>query len=139
MANVQVRVQKHSIEQSENQGKMIKKFRVLEFNQNFMACIGINSHDLTESRNEFFRSMVAYFILFNLICWCMVSSSVFVYQNLDKLELALVTGLVISAGFQSAGMFLAVGLNMKAVKKLHLRLQEIVNNGKNVDRIFYCF
>lgn len=110
--------------------KKPKKFIVLEFNQNFMAFIGISSHQLTEPSNEFFRSIAAYFILFNLLGWCIVSSSVFVYQNIENLELALVTALIIVAGFQSGGMFLAVGLKMAAVKMVHLRLQEIVNAGE---------
>lgn len=110
--------------------KVIKKLHILEFNQNFMARIGINSHDLTESKNEFYRSIAAYFILFNLIVLCVISTSVFAYQNLDNLELALLTALVIVAGCQSSGMFLSVGLNMTTVKKLQLQLQDIVNNGK---------
>lgn len=117
---------------SEKPSKMIKKLQVLEFNQNFMAHIGINSHHLTESKNEFFRSIPAYFILFNLIVCCVISSSVFAYQNLENLELVLVTSLVIVAGFQTCGMFLSVGLNMTAVKTLHLRLQEIVDDGERV-------
>lgn len=112
--------------------KQKKKFKVLKFNQNFMARIGINSHHLTESKNEFFRSFAAYFILFNLIVLCIISSSVFAYQNLNHLELALLTTLVIVAGFQSSGMFLSVGLNMTTVKTLHLQLQNIVNNGKRL-------
>lgn len=115
---------------------MARTFNVLEFNQNFMARIGINSHDLTESRNEFFRSIVAYFILFNLIGWCVVSSSVFVYENIEHLDLALQTAFVIVAGFQAGGMFLGVGLNMKAVKTVQLRLQEIVNAGEKAFPLF---
>lgn len=108
--------------------KISKKFHVLEFNQNFMAYIGISSHHLTESSNEFFRSIVPYFILLNLFSWCIVSGSIFAYRNIENLELALVTALVIVAGFQSGGMFLAVGLKMTTLKTVHLRLQEIVNN-----------
>lgn len=120
----------NAFEQSEKPLKIVAKFRVLKFNQKFMAYIGINSHRLTESTNEFFCSIVAYFILFNLFCWCVVSSTVFVYQNRENLELALLTALVIVAGLQAGGMFLAVGLKMATVKTLHLRLQEIIDNGQ---------
>lgn len=120
----------HNPTASEKSSKLTEKIHVLKFNQNFMAHIGLNSHHLAESKNEFFRSIFAYFILFNLIVWCVISTSVFAYQNLANLELALVTALFIVAGFQSCGMFLSVGLNMTAVKALHLRLQQIVDEGE---------
>lgn len=110
---------------------MSKKFHVLKFNQNLMARIGINSHHLTGSKNEFLRSFAVYYILFNLIALCIISSTVFAYQNSDHIEVALLTILVIVAGFQSSGMFLSVGLNIQTVKTLHLRLQEIVNDGES--------
>lgn len=118
------------VEPSIKSSKSTQKFHVLNFNQNFMAYIGINSHNLTESKNEFFRSIAAYFMLFNLIVMCIISSSVFAYQNLQHIELVLLTALIIVAGFQTSGMLLSVGLNMTAVKALQLQLQDIVNNGK---------
>lgn len=109
-----------------------QKFHVLNFNQKFMAYIGINSHNLTESRNEFFRSIATYYMLFHLIVMCIISSSVFACQNSHHIELVLLTALIIVAGFQTSGMLLSVGLNMTAVKALQLQLQDIVNNGKRV-------
>lgn len=124
------------IQPSMEQSQMTRKFHVLKFNQNLMAHIGINSHHLTGSKNEFLRSFAAYYILFNLIVLCIISSTVFAYQNLDHIEVALLTILVIVAGFQAGGMFLSVGLNIQTVKTLQLRLQEIVNNGMRKFLIF---
>lgn len=108
----------------------MSKFRVLKFNQDFMARCGIHSHRLNEPVNEFFHSFSTYFMLFHIIVVCIISSSVFVYQHSSDLEVAFATCLIVVAGLQCGGMFLSVGLKMTTVKTLHLKLQEIIDDGK---------
>lgn len=112
------------------------KFRVLKYNQDFMARFGIHSHRLTEPVNEFFRSFASYFMLFHIGIFCIGASCAFVYKNINDLGLAFATCLVVVAGFQAGGMFLSVGLNMTTVKTLHLKLQNIVSEGTERSYIF---
>lgn len=105
------------------------KFRVLKSNQDIMARFGIHSHRLTEPVNEFFRSIMTYFMLFHIGALCIGSSCVFIHQHRSDLELALATCSIVVAGFQCGGMFLSVGLKMITIKALHLKLQDVVNKG----------
>lgn len=112
------------------------KFRVLRFNQDFMARIGINSHRLHEPVNEFFHSFFTYFFLFHIIVFCITSSAFFVCQNLSDLGVAFATCSIVVAGFQCGGMYLSVGLKMTTVKTLHLKLQGIVDEGDEISANF---
>lgn len=107
----------------------MSNLKVLGYNQAFMAMIGINSHRLTDPTNEFFSSFMSYFILLNGIIFTTVSSSVFAFTHLSHIQIALETFLIVIAGMQSCGMFLSVGLKMKKIKLLHLKLQAIVDKG----------
>lgn len=105
------------------------KFNVLKYNQKFMSWLGIYSYQLKESTIEFYKSPLAYFILFHLVM-VIISCIVFVHESMDfkkKLEAIL----LIFAAIQASGSFLNVALKMRKVKALHLALQEIVDEGRS--------
>lgn len=106
----------------------ISKFKVLEYNQNWMSRFGIHSHNLTGSNNEFYKSFGAFYILIFDIGFLILSSGVFIYKNYSNFELIFEPCLIAIAGIQSTGMFLSVGLKLKQVKALQLKFQEITDN-----------
>lgn len=105
------------------------KFKVLEYNQKFMSRFGIQSHNLNEPTNEFFKSPATYYVLINVILFTIISSAIFIYENVSQFELALQTSIIVIAGLQCGGMFLTFGLNIKKVKELHINLQNFVDEG----------
>ena len=106
------------------------KFKVMKYNQSIMAKIGIHSHRITVPTNEFFKSPATFFFLIIFIVCHLTSSGVFVYRHFRQFEVASQAIFVLIAGFQSLGMYLSVGLNMKKVKALQLELQKIVDEGE---------
>lgn len=82
---------------------------------------------LTKPINGFFKSISTYYILFNTIIFLIVSSIVFLYENVEHPQYALKTGVFIVGGLQAIGMFLSFGLKMDKVSILHVKLQEIVD------------
>lgn len=105
----------------------MKSLNVLKYNQKLMAAIGIYSHNLTGPGNEFFKSMVTYYYLFVVLGLFILSSGSFAFKNMDKFLDALEAMSMVIVGIQCGGMHLSIGLNMKAVKALHLKLQGIVD------------
>lgn len=112
-----------------NKDASMQKFKVLEYNQILMAWIGIHSHHLTKPTNEFFKSPVTYYVLFITIVFSIISCAVYVFKNVSDFRSSLGACLVVIAGFQKGGLFLSTGLNMKKLKVLHLKLQEIIDKG----------
>lgn len=106
-------------------------FKVLKHNQTLMAWLGIHSYRLTETNNEFFKSFGTYYILFSIVSVFMISSA---YTALFSFEFQTViqAWLLVVAGLQSGGMFLSIGLQMKKIKMLQSKLQEIVNKGNQL-------
>lgn len=107
----------------------MSNLKILEYNQAFMTKIGIYSYQLTNPSNEFFSSFMTYFILLNGTVFTIISSAVFVYKHLSDFQIVLETCLILIAGIQSCGAFLSIGLKMKEMKLLHLKLQAIVDEG----------
>lgn len=107
------------------------RFKVLEYNQIFMAWMGIHSYRLTEPTNEFFNSPATYYVFFVTIVFSISSSAIFVFRNLSNFQSSLGACLLVIAGLQNGGLFLSTGLNMKRIKVLHLKLQELVDGGMN--------
>lgn len=105
----------------------MKGFKVLEYNQISMRWAGIHSKDLHKPTNEFFKSFATYYILFSVISFTIGSSAVYIYKNSTHFEMVSEPILIVIAGLQAGGMFLSVGLNMKKIKILHIKLQEIVD------------
>lgn len=107
----------------------MSNLKILEYNQAYMTKIGIYSYRLTNPSNEFFSSFMSYFILLNGTLFTIISSAVFVYKHLSEFQIALETCLILIAGIQSCGAFFCIGLKMKQMKLLHLKLQAIVDEG----------
>lgn len=116
----------------------IEKFKVLEYNQISMEWLGIHSKRLNDPTNEFYRSFVAYYILFNVISFTIIASAVYMYVHIDNFEVITESFLVACAGIQVAGMFICIGINMQKVKTLHITLQELVDKGMT-NLLFYIF
>lgn len=107
----------------------MSKIQVLEYNQRFMAPLGLYSFRLTEPTNEFYTAIVPYYIQFFNIIFLIMSTALFTFQNLSQINIALQNVSLFTAGIQCAGMYICLGMNMKKVKLLHLRLQAIVSAG----------
>lgn len=104
------------------------KFKVLESNQRVMAWIGIHSHRLTEPTNEFFKSVASLYILFT-VGFFIFGSIMYVVLNWPHYDAISEPCLIAVGCLQVGGMFLGIGLKMKKIKLLHLRLQEMVDEG----------
>lgn len=105
------------------------KFTVLESNQAFMDWLGIYSYRLTEPTNEFLNSIVAWFFMFNSSVMIIGSSVLFIIKNMSQIQAVLGACKIAISGIQCGGMHLSVGIKMKLVKSLHLKLQQIVDEG----------
>lgn len=108
---------------------MKKKFKVLLNNQAYMARLGIYSYNLTKPTNEeFFKHFMSYYILSSATICC-ISSYAFIMQNITQVKQSLNAFKIIISALQFGGMFLYVGLNLDKVKALHLKLQDIIDEG----------
>lgn len=106
----------------------MKKFRVLERNQNFMTRLAISSHRLTDPTNEFFTRLMAYHITFLLYAFAVTHWAV-VFKYWPDLSLVLHPFAMSLAGLQCGGVYLSIGFQMKNIKKLYTTLQNIINEG----------
>lgn len=104
------------------------KFRVLKSNQDVMSWIGIHSHRLAEPTNEFFKSFASLYILFT-VGFFIFGSIMYVVIHWPHYDEISEPCLIAVGCIQVGGMFLAIGLKMKKMKRLHLRLQGIVDEG----------
>lgn len=95
-----------------------KRIEVLKYNQIFMSWIGIYSYRLTEPTNEFIKSKIAFLFVTTVS-----------YTDVAEFQVVLVAVAVIIGAAQTGGAYTNVGLKMKQVKVLHLKLQEIVDEG----------
>lgn len=107
----------------------MSKIKVLKHNQTYMSWLGIYSYRLTEPTMESHKYILAYHNLIFPI-FSIVSSAVFVYENPSELQAVLETILVMIALYQAECTFLNTALQMKNIKLLHLKLQDVVDQGK---------
>lgn len=105
------------------------KIHVLKYNQIFMAPIGLYSYRLMEPINEFYTSIAPYYIEFFVLIFLISSAAGFTFRNVSQIDVALQNVSLFIAGIQCAGMYISIGINMKKVKVLHLKLQGIVDTG----------
>lgn len=117
-----------TIEKKVEKQKVMLPFKVLKYNQALMAKIGIYSYRLTEPTNEFFNSSSTYFILFHVIVFVLIGGIVYATNNVSDFTIVLETCVTIIGGIQCGGMYLSIGLKMRKVKALHLKLQKIVDD-----------
>lgn len=104
-------------------------FKVLKYNKMIMTKLGMHPNSSDESIIELLKSPFAYYILIVIIGYDIMTSAVFAVANHDHLNNIFEHILVIVASTQAAAMFLNIGLKMKSVKLLHLKLQEFVGKG----------
>ncbi|XP_031637097.1 uncharacterized protein LOC116349691 [Contarinia nasturtii] len=104
------------------------KFKVLKHNQTLMAWLGIHSYRLTEPSNEFYKSFGTYYILISIVSVFLISSTYTALFSTD-FQTVIQAWLLVVAGIQSGGMFISIGLEMKTIKRLQIKLQEIVDKG----------
>lgn len=104
-------------------------FKVLKNNQALMAWIGIHSYNLNEPKNEFVHSITAYYFLFALTIIAVGGSAVFTLEHWPQFDIISQPLLFVFGCSGCTGLILSVGLNMKSVKALHLKLQRIIDEG----------
>lgn len=105
----------------------MSKFKVLEYHETILTFLGMRFHRLAENSNEFFISILPYYLLITSLS-SVLSTGMFIYLNWPNLEVILRTSSIIFiAMIQVSGMFLSFGFSMKTVKSLHFRLQEIID------------
>lgn len=107
----------------------MSKIEVLKQIQKFLVPLGVYSNRPAEPTNDFFISIGPYYTQFFVIICLTLSPALFAYKNSSQIALVLQTTSLIVGGSQSAGMFISLGLNVKKMKILHLKLQEICDNG----------
>lgn len=111
------------------------KFDVLKYSQFLMVCIGIYPYDWEKSANQFCKSFKPYYISISLVL-AIVSSVVFIIQNVSNFQSILIAIMTIVASTQSLGAYINTGLKMNGVQELHLTLQQIVDDGKFIQCFF---
>lgn len=94
-----------------------------------MARFGIYSYHLTEPTNEFFASSTAYYVLFFSVL-SIGSCAMSMYNDFTNLMTTLEAVVIIVAVSQGLGAFITLGYKMQEIKRLHLHLQSIVDNGE---------
>lgn len=94
-----------------------------------MARIGIHSHRLNENINEFFESIVSWYFMCTIVFF-IFGSIMFICIHWPAYEVISEPCLIAVGCIQVLGMFIGIGLKMKKVKKLHLRLQEMIDASK---------
>lgn len=102
------------------------KFKVLELNERMMVRLRIYTHQLTDPKSDFFKSITMYYISFNMIAF-IATSVAFAYQNVTNIMVVLRTLMVIVGTSQAFGMFLCIGCKIVKVKMLHRKLQATVD------------
>lgn len=105
--------------------------KVLVFSQKYMTLCGISSHKLHDPTNEFYRSIVAYSIIFGLFA-LVAAAAVYIFNHFTDLDTTTNSYIVLSACGATAASFIAVGINIKSVKLFYIELQRLIDGGKIV-------
>lgn len=105
------------------------KFNVLQVNKEYMLRLGIYSNNLTEPTNEFLKSLGT-FLIVGAAMHSIISSTVHIFLGSSDFMSILDSVLIIFAIGQSLCVYINIGIKMKQIKVLHLKLQSIVNGSK---------
>lgn len=106
----------------------MRKIEVLKYNQAYMTKLGGYSYNLHEPTIEFYKAPFVYYGSVTLTI-ALISSAVFLRENLSELKEALEAFKIFAAGFQSGICSLVLAFQLKKIKVLHLRLQALVDEG----------
>lgn len=112
-----------------NRVLVMSKFKVLRYNEKFMANLGIYSNSI-----EFGNSLSALCILLFLLI-AIILSAVFACKNSLHSKHTLESLVLMVTSLQAFGAYLNIGLKMKKVRELHLKLQAVADEGLV---IFWC-
>lgn len=107
-------------------------FNVLESNQAYMAWLGIYPRNFDDPTNDFFKSFGCFYVLITLtISFC--GSTAFIEKNWSvDLITTLEAFKIFMATLQCGGSFVNIGLNLNKIRDVHMALQQLVNEGKQV-------
>lgn len=94
-----------------------------------MNWLGIYSYRLTERTVEFFKFFISYFIVVHIAAAC-ISSAVFVLRETSQFNFKLEACIIVIGSTQCGGAYINIGMKMRMVKVLHLKLQQIVDKGR---------
>lgn len=102
---------------------------VLKSSIKYLTFLGLLSHRLEDSTNEFYKPIRTYFFLVGHTCPILIASTVFIIRHFSDIT-ALTNALVIfSAGVSCFGAYMWMGVNMPLVKSLCVCFRKIVVAG----------
>lgn len=116
------------------------KFKVLKYNQTYMTHLGLysNLNRLTEPTNELFKSFFYYYVSLTSAV-SLFGGAAFIMENLSEVKASLGAFKIAFSAIQCYGMFLGIGLNVIIVKALHLKIQQIVDEGMSTSILFIFY
>lgn len=107
------------------------KLKVLKYNQTILTQMGLYPYRCTEPSAQLKSALFAfYFLLWTEAIFGVFSSSAYIYEHWPRLDIVSQPCLIVVGDSVCFVMVLSVGLKLKAVKVLHLKLQEIVDAGE---------
>lgn len=104
-------------------------FKVLKYNQIFMAKLGLYSYRLMEDTSEFFTSISPYYILLGAISGFISSTAYIINYWETDIKGALAAFKIIISAIQYFGVFSNLGLHANKIKALHNKFQTVVDSG----------
>lgn len=110
--------------------------KVLKYNQYYLTLLGISSNHLTGLTNEFGNFVSNYILVFGLVGCMFTCSTIYAYQHMYQLTLALRAILLVCGSLQCAGSYISFGQKMSNVKRLQLKMQEFVDKGELFSHFF---
>lgn len=111
------------------------KFQVHKYNRAYLVPLGMHSYNVTQPTIELFKKAYTYY--FAIVSLFSTSSTIlFAIRHSDEPKDALEAFKICAGTFQSAICFFSFGLQMKKVKVLHCRFQEIVDTGISFTSIY---
>lgn len=113
--------------QSNNKKRSVPKLEVFETIRPLMVRLGLHSYNLTEPKNEFFRTFVAYHTMAVSVLLFIISSIIYIYQNVTDFSAVPEPLVLICAGIHLLGTFTCLGLSKRNVKLLQIELQELID------------
>lgn len=115
----------------------MSRFKVLEYNEAFMAKLGIYSPGSMTATKSSFKSLTVAIII-SIVVMGVSSSALCIYENWSDLELVLNALTTLVGPIQYGGILINLALNAGRIPILQGKLQEIVDEGKlSILNIFF--
>lgn len=105
--------------------------KVLKISEHFLTLMGVCSHNPKDPQNEFFRSINSYIVFVVLLVSEFMSTTYLIknYANTSSFSTSVFSLMQAVMFSCQIGSFLSIGVNMAKVKRLHNKLQDIVDAG----------